>query len=101
MKRRWPGDVTAAILVLNAGSSSLKFTEFVVGEGDALDLKLSGNLEELYGRARFRATDTSGAAVGEHTGAKTSRRNTRAPSNFCSSGCSRMRATHSSSRSGT
>jgi len=67
MKRRWPGDVTAAILVLNAGSSSLKFTEFVVGEGDALDLKLSGNLEELYGRARFRATDTSGAAVGEHT----------------------------------
>jgi acetate kinase len=58
--------VSAAILVLNAGSSSLKFTEFVVGEGDALDLKLSGNLEELYGRARFRAREANGAVVGEH-----------------------------------
>ena len=43
-----------AILVLNAGSSSLKFTEFVIA-GDALETKISGTLEELYGRARFRA----------------------------------------------
>ena len=55
-----------AILVLNAGSSSLKFTEFVVGPGGALDVKVSGNLEALYGRARFRAHDGSGEVVGEH-----------------------------------
>ena len=53
-----------AILVLNAGSSSLKFTEFVI-VGDALETKISGNLEELYGRARFRARDANGVIVGE------------------------------------
>lgn len=54
-----------AILVLNAGSSSLKFTVFLVGAGGALDVALSGNLEELYGPARFRARDASGATLGE------------------------------------
>jgi acetate kinase len=58
--------VTDAILVLNAGSSSLKFTEFAVGSGDSLAIKLSGSLEELYGRARFRARDASGAVLGQH-----------------------------------
>jgi acetate kinase len=57
--------VSDAILVLNAGSSSLKFTEFVI-VGDALETKVSGNLEELYGRARFRARDANGRVVGEH-----------------------------------
>jgi acetate kinase len=55
-----------AILVLNAGSSSLKFTVFLAGAGGALDAALSGNLEELYGQARFSARDASGAKVGEH-----------------------------------
>jgi acetate kinase len=55
-----------AILVLNAGSSSLKFTEFLVNGGDTLAAGVRGNLEELYGRARFRAEDASGAVVGEH-----------------------------------
>ena len=54
-----------AILVLNAGSSSLKFTEFVI-VGDALETKVSGNLEELYGQARFRTRDANGRVVGEH-----------------------------------
>jgi acetate kinase len=58
--------VSDAILVLNAGSSSLKFTEFLVGAGKALEAYASGNLEELYGRARFRARDANGAVVGEH-----------------------------------
>jgi acetate kinase len=58
--------VSDAILVLNAGSSSLKFTEFLVGAGPALEASVSGNLEELYGRARFRARDAGGAIVGEH-----------------------------------
>ena len=51
-----------AILVLNAGSSSFKFTEFLLGEGEALEVGISGNLEELYGAARFRARDASGEA---------------------------------------
>jgi acetate kinase len=58
--------VSDAILVLNAGSSSLKFTEFLVGAGEALEVCASGNLEELYGPARFRARDANGAVVGEH-----------------------------------
>jgi acetate kinase len=58
--------MTDAILVLNAGSSSLKFTEFLVGAANALEAKISGSLEELYGRARFRAKDGSGAVIGEH-----------------------------------
>jgi acetate kinase len=59
--------MTDAILVLNAGSSSLKFTEFLVGDGGALEPEVSGILEELYGRARFRAKDASGEVVGERT----------------------------------
>jgi acetate kinase len=58
--------VSDAILILNAGSSSLKFTEFVIDERKALEAKVSGNLEELYGRARFRAKDAHGEVVGEH-----------------------------------
>ena len=33
---------------------------FVIGEGNALEAKVSGKLEELYGRARFRAKDAYG-----------------------------------------
>ena len=55
-----------AILVLNAGSSSLKFTEFLVNDSDALEVSVSGSIEELYGRARFRGKDASGATIGEH-----------------------------------
>ena len=56
-----------AILVLNAGSSSLKFTEFLIKGDGALEAVVSGNLEELYGNARFRAKDANGKVVGEHT----------------------------------
>jgi acetate kinase len=53
-----------AILVLNAGSSSLKFSVFVSGV-DLVPL-VAGNLEELQGHARFRAKDATGAVVDEH-----------------------------------
>jgi acetate kinase len=53
-----------AILVLNAGSSSLKFSVFVSG-ADLAPL-VAGNLEELQGRARFRAKDATGTVVDEH-----------------------------------
>jgi acetate kinase len=54
-----------AILVLNAGSSSIKFSLFVV-QGAALDLQLRGLLEGLYTSPRFTAKDAAGAAAGEH-----------------------------------
>jgi acetate kinase len=53
-----------AILVLNAGSSSLKFSVFV--SGPELEPLVAGNLEELQGRARFQAEDASGAILHEH-----------------------------------
>ena len=53
-----------AILVLNAGSSSLKFSVFVSG-ADLAPL-VAGNVEELQGRARFRAKDATGTVVDEH-----------------------------------
>lgn len=56
-----------AILVLNAGSSSLKFTEFLIAADGEVEAGVSGNLEELYGRARFRARDASGELIGEHS----------------------------------
>lgn len=55
-----------AILVLNAGSSSLKFTQYFVGEAGGLDVRLAGSVEELHGRARFRGRAPGGTVIGEH-----------------------------------
>jgi len=60
------GDDASAILVLNAGSSSLKFTEFRIGSDGELVPSLDGVLEELGGAARFRARDADRRVVGEH-----------------------------------
>ncbi|MCG3188219.1 MAG: Acetate kinase [Burkholderiaceae bacterium] len=51
------------VLVLNAGSSSIKFRAF-----DAVTerLLLRGQIEGLYTAARFRASDAGGASLGEH-----------------------------------
>lgn len=56
-----------AILVLNAGSSSLKFAAYIAGHGDELEFEVGGNLEELYGAAKFRARAPDGSVAGEHT----------------------------------
>ncbi len=53
-----------AILVLNAGSSSIKFSLFLDQEG-ALALLLGGQLEGLYTEPRFKARDAAGALLGE------------------------------------
>jgi len=53
-----------AILVVNAGSSSIKFSVFLE-RGDALDLLLGGQIEGLYTTPRFKAKDAAGAVVGE------------------------------------
>lgn len=53
-----------AILVVNAGSSSIKFSVFIE-QGETLDLLLNGQIEGLYTSPRFTAKDTAGAVVGE------------------------------------
>jgi acetate kinase len=55
---------TDAILVLNAGSSSLKLAVFVLRGGD-LVLELEGEVEGLYTEPRFRAHDAAGRVVAE------------------------------------
>jgi len=54
------------IVVINAGSSSLKFSVFALA-GERLEALVSGNLEELYNQARFKAKDAAGNPVGERT----------------------------------
>jgi acetate kinase len=58
--------MSRAILVFNAGSSSLKFSLFTVGSGGALEPTLGGKLEELYGAASFSAEGTQGGVLAEH-----------------------------------
>jgi acetate kinase len=53
-----------AILVLNAGSSSVKFSVFVV-ESNALELELRGQLDGLFTSPRFVAKDPIGQIVAE------------------------------------
>jgi acetate kinase len=58
--------VADAILVLNAGSSSLKCETFLL-HGQALDRVAAGIVEELDGRPRFHATRADGGALGEQS----------------------------------
>lgn len=55
-----------AIVVLNAGSSSIKFSHFV-DHGDSLELDLRGQIEGLYTRARFVAKGPDGGVRAEKT----------------------------------
>jgi acetate kinase len=55
-----------AIVVVNAGSSSLKFSLFVVRAGD-LVLAVRGQIEGLYTAPKFTAKDPSGRTVAERT----------------------------------
>jgi acetate kinase len=52
------------ILVLNAGSSSIKFCAFDAGPAEP-ELVLHGQVEGLYTAAHFSAKDASGAKIGE------------------------------------
>jgi acetate kinase len=54
-----------AILVLNTGSSSIKYSVFLEA-GAGLELTLRGQLEGLYTAPRFEARDPAGALVSEH-----------------------------------
>ena len=54
------------ILVLNAGSSSIKLSVFAEGAGE-LALELRGEIEGLYTAPRFVAHDPSGRVVAERS----------------------------------
>ena len=56
--------MTDAILVLNAGSSSIKFCVFVT-EGEDLELLLRGQVEGLFTSPHFIAKKPNGTVVGE------------------------------------
>ncbi|WP_267222399.1 acetate/propionate family kinase [Dyella silvae] len=58
--------MTDVILVLNAGSSSIKFRVFEVGT--ALQLVLRGQVDGLYTQARFRVYDQHGQALSPDPG---------------------------------
>src|SRR5512143_3697672 len=53
-----------AILVLNAGSSSIKYSLFVDSGGEP-GFRLGGQIEGLYTSPRFIARDAAGATIGE------------------------------------
>src|SRR5438105_52054 len=55
-----------ALVVLNAGSSSIKFSLYAV-EGTMLVLDVRGQIEGLTESARFVARDAAGVIVGQHT----------------------------------
>jgi acetate kinase len=55
-----------AIVVINAGSSSIKFSLFAVRDGD-LALDVGGQLEGLYTAPHFVVKDPSGRVVAERT----------------------------------
>jgi acetate kinase len=58
--------MTDAILVLNAGSSSIKYSLFVDAAGEP-GFRLGGQIEGLYTSPRFTARDAAGASLGERT----------------------------------
>jgi acetate kinase len=54
-----------ALLVVNAGSSSIKFSLLLV-RGEALAPLLSGQLEGLYTAPKFASKNAAGTVIGEH-----------------------------------
>src|SRR5262249_33583616 len=56
--------MTDVILVLNAGSSSIKFRSYSI-EGSELGLGLRGQIEGLFTSPRFIAHDRNGDQAGE------------------------------------
>lgn len=53
------------LLVINAGSSSIKFRLYRLGSKDALDLALKGQLDGIGTRPRLKAADGAGEAVAD------------------------------------
>ena len=56
-----------AILVINAGSSSIKFSVFLEQGGSSIEQFIGGQLESLYTSPHFKAKDKAGKVIGEQT----------------------------------
>jgi acetate kinase len=54
-----------SILVLNAGSSSIKFQVFEIGSGDRLDRRLKGQIDGIGTRPHILVKDSDGACVAD------------------------------------
>jgi acetate kinase len=59
--------LSRVLLVLNAGSSSIKFSVFELGERSALALLFRGEVDGLGARPRFAARDGAGARLADDT----------------------------------
>src|SRR5262245_13617488 len=55
--------MTDTILVLNAGSSSIKFQLFAIGEHDRLERRMRGQIEGIGTRPRLAAKDGAGSVL--------------------------------------
>jgi acetate kinase len=55
--------MTETILVLNAGSSSIKFQLFAVGRNNQLERRLKGQVEGIGTRPRLQAKDNEGISI--------------------------------------
>jgi len=75
-----------AILVLNAGSSSIKFSLFTIAD-DQLALNVRGQVEGLYTAPKFSAKDAAGAVAGERSWDSGTRLDTTARLNISLSFC--------------
>src|SRR5262245_3514419 len=63
-------DAHAVVLVLNAGSSSLKFCVYQAGDADAWRLEARGQIEGIGTSPKFSAKDRAGRALeGQHLSA--------------------------------
>lgn len=58
--------MTDAVLVINAGSTSLKFAVYRTDVSDALPVLCHGEIEEMREDARFTVADTGGKTLGQH-----------------------------------
>ncbi len=60
--------MTQGILVINAGSSSIKFSAYAVAEGNGtLELRMNGLVEGIGGKAQARAKRGDGSLIDERT----------------------------------
>ncbi len=59
--------MTETILVLNAGSSSIKFQLFAVAADDRLERRMKGQIEGIGTRPRLVAKDVEGEILVDET----------------------------------
>ena len=56
-----------SILVINAGSSSIKFQLFSVGDGDRLERRMKGQMDGIGSRPRLLAKGADGKSLVDRT----------------------------------